>query len=155
MAGSFNDRDPNTFRITLLGTGSPRPSLERHHPAALVEWGLRGHMLVDAGDGVVSQLLAAGVSLADVQNVALTHMHWDHILGYPAFVWGSWSMGRTKLTVTGPKGTSDMHNRLVESYYREQAEWVIDLGYPRSGFDGTQVQDVQVGWAETIDGCLV
>ena len=112
-------------------------------------------MLVDAGDGVVSQLLAAGVSLADVQNVALTHMHWDHILGYPAFVWGSWSMGRTKLTVTGPKGTSDMHNRLVESYYREQAEWVIDLGYPRSGFDGTQVQDVQVGWAETIDGCLV
>lgn len=78
-----------TFRITLLGTGSPRPTLERHHPAALVTWGKGGHMLVDAGDGVVGQLLAAGVSLREVHNVALTHMHWDHILGYPAFVWGS------------------------------------------------------------------
>ena len=52
------------FRVTLLGTGSPRPSLTRHHPAAFVQWGEGGHMLVDAGDGVVSQLLAAGIASA-------------------------------------------------------------------------------------------
>lgn len=144
-----------TFRITLLGTGSPRPTLERHHPATLVTWGKGGHMLVDAGDGVVGQLLAAGVSLREVHNVALTHMHWDHILGYPAFVWGSWNMGRLKLTVTGPLGTRDMHHRLVESYYREQAEWAIDLGFPRAGFDDITVRDVSVGWSEEIDACVV
>ncbi|MDP6690011.1 MAG: MBL fold metallo-hydrolase, partial [Alphaproteobacteria bacterium] len=129
------DRNPETFRIILLGTGSPRPSLERHHPAALVQWGDGGHMLVDAGDGVVGQLLAAEVPLQEVHNVALTHMHWDHILGYPAFVWGSWNAGRLKLTVTGPIGTRDMHQQLVESYYREQAEWAMDLRFPRAGFD--------------------
>ena len=148
-------RDADTFRITLLGTGSPRPTLERHHPAALVEWGDSGRMLVDAGDGVVGQLLAAGVSLQEIHHVALTHMHWDHILGYPAFVWGSWNMGRLILTVTGPVGTRAMHQQLVESYYREQAEWAIDLGFPRAGFDDVTVRDVSVGWAEEIDRCLV
>ncbi len=153
VVNAGNDRD--AFRITLLGTGSPRPNLDRQHPAALVQWGSAGHMLVDAGDGVVGQLLTAGVALEQVHNVALTHMHWDHILGYPAFVWGSWNAGRLKLTVTGPIGTSDMHHRLVESYYREQAEWAMDLGFPRSGFDDIEVRDVPVGWSENISGCLV
>jgi ribonuclease BN (tRNA processing enzyme) len=151
----MGDRMDETFRVILLGTGSPRPSLARHHPAALVEWGERGHMLVDAGDGVVSQLLAAGVALETVHNVALTHMHWDHILGYPAFVWGSWSAGRQRLAVTGPAGTAAMHDQLVERYYRDQAEWAIGLGYPRAGFDDVEVRDVAEGWSETVDGCLV
>ena len=150
---------PQQFTITLLGTGSPRPTLDRHHPAALVQWGPTGgeggHMLVDAGDGVVSQLLKAGIALETVHNVALTHMHWDHILGYPAFVWGSWNAGRLKLDVTGPLGTEAMHEQLVESYYREQAEWAIDLGFPRAGFDDITVRDVPVGWSREIDGCLV
>ena len=142
MSMAAHDKETKTFRITLLGTGSPRPTLDRHHPAALVEWGESGYMLVDAGDGVVGQLLAAGVPLQQVHNVALTHMHWDHILGYPAFVWGSWNVGRLQLTVTGPIGTHDMHHQLVENYYREQAEWAIDLGFPRAGFDDIKVRDV-------------
>ncbi len=143
------------LKIILLGTGSPRPTLDRHHPAALVQWGRAGTMLVDAGDGVVGQLLKAGIPLDGIHNVALTHMHWDHILGYPAFVWGSWNAGRQKLTVTGPRGTQAMHHQLVESYYREQAEWAIDLGFPRAGFDDVTVCDVPVGWSTEIDGCLV
>ncbi len=153
-----NSRTSETFRIILLGTGSPRPNQERNQPAALVQWGVGGEteqMLVDAGDGVVGQLLAAEVPLQQVNNVALTHMHWDHILGYPAFVWGSWNAGRLKLTVTGPEGTKDMHNQLVENYYREQAEWAIDLGFPRPGWDDVTVRDVPVGWSESIAGCLV
>ncbi|MDP6708013.1 MAG: MBL fold metallo-hydrolase [Alphaproteobacteria bacterium] len=155
MSNASSDRDGGTFRIVLLGTGSPRPSLARHHPAALVQWGRLGSMLVDAGDGVVGQLLAAGASLGEIEHVALTHMHWDHILGYPAFVWGSWNLGRQALSVIGPAGTAEMHERLVESYYREQAEWAIDLGFPRAGFDDIEVRDVAVGWSETVDGCRV
>ncbi len=64
-------------------------------------------------------------------------------------------MGRRTLTVTGPIGTHDMHHQLVESYYRQQAEWAIDLGFPRVGFDDITVRDVSVGWAEEIDRCLV
>lgn len=143
------------LRVTLLGTGSPTPTLARHHPAALVQWGASGSMLVDAGDGVVTQLLAAGVALADVERVALTHLHWDHILGYPAFVWGSWCAGRTSMRVIGPTGTADMHERLVERYYREQAEWAIDLGFSRAGWDDVDVSDIEQGWSIEHDGCVI
>lgn len=147
--------DDQSLRITLLGTGSPSPSLERHHPAALVQWGVASPTLVDAGDGVVSQLLKTGTPLSQVERVLLTHMHWDHILGYPAFVWGSWTAGRQKLEVIGPRGTTDMHRHLVEEYYRDQAEWAIELGYRRSGWDDTTVSDVGPGWRVDIDGCRI
>ncbi len=145
----------SSLRITLLGTGSPSPSLTRHHPAALVQWGDGSQMLVDAGDGVVSQLLAAEVSLRDVEHVAITHLHWDHILGYPAFVWGSWTVGRSALQVIGPAGTVDMHERLVKGFYHDQAEWVIELGYHRPGWAGVEVLDIEAGWSTDIDGCQV
>ncbi len=112
-------------------------------------------MLVDAGDGVVSQLLAAQVSLQDVKHVALTHLHWDHILGYPAFVWGSWGVGRSALHVIGPAGTADMHERLVKGFYHDQAEWVIELGYDRQGWAGIEVRDIEAGWSTEIEGCQV
>ncbi len=145
----------SSLRITLLGTGSPSPSLTRHHPAALVQWGEESQMLVDAGDGVVSQLLAAQVSLQDVKHVALTHLHWDHILGYPAFVWGSWGVGRSALHVIAPAGTADMHERLVKGFYHDQAEWVIELGYDRQGWAGIEVLDIEAGWSIEIEGCQV
>ena len=144
-----------SLQVTLLGTGSPSPSLTRAHPAVLVQWGQGSSVLVDAGDGVVTQLLKAGVAVGEVDFVALTHLHWDHVLGYPAFVWGSWCAGRTRLRVIGPTGTVDMHRRLVEDFYREQAEWAIGLGYQRGGWDATEVVDVDAGWSIDVDGCMV
>jgi ribonuclease BN (tRNA processing enzyme) len=120
-----------------------------------VQWGTRSAVLVDAGDGVVAQLLRAGVVIHELEFVALTHLHWDHILGYPAFVWGSWSAGRRRLRVVGPPGTMDMHRRLVEDFYREQAEWAIGLGYRRCGWDATDVADIDAAWSIETDGCVI
>jgi ribonuclease Z len=143
------------LRVTLLGTGSPSPSLTRAHPSALVQWGADSAVLVDAGDGVVAQLLKAGVAIGDLEFVAITHLHWDHVLGYPAFIWGSWCAGRARLRVVGPSGTADMHRRLVEDFYRDQAEWAIDLGYRRAGWDATEVVDIDPGWSTALDGCVI
>jgi ribonuclease Z len=148
-------REPGGLRVTLLGSGSPRPNLARCQPAALVEWGSSGRVLVDAGDGVVAQLMRADVSLATVQHVAITHLHWDHILGYPAFVWGSWNVGRGSLVVWGPSGTRDMHARLVADFYAEQAAWAIDIGFPPSGWHDIAVHDVAPGWSVEVDGCRI
>lgn len=120
-----------------------------------MQWGERSSMLVDAGDGVVNQMLSAGLQLADLEQVAITHLHWDHILGYPALVWGSWCLGRSRLRVVGPIGTADMHQRLVEDYYRAQAEWAIDLGFQRAGWDDIEVLDVEAGWLIERDGCAI
>ncbi len=112
-------------------------------------------MLVDAGDGVVAQLLRAEVPTGSIEHVLITHLHWDHVLGYPAFVWGSWMGGRTRLRVWGPAATADMHDRLVSGFYHEQAEWAIDLGFDPVGWHDTEVTDIGPGWSTEIDGCLV
>jgi ribonuclease Z len=143
------------LRCTLLGTGSPSASLTRCQPAVLVEWGDGASMLVDAGDGVVAQLLRAGVALATVERVALTHLHWDHILGYPAFVWSSWTAGRDRLSTHGPAGTRAMHRQLVADFYDAQARWAIDLGYPSGGWQAVEVGDIEPGWSTEIDGCTI
>lgn len=144
-----------SLRVTLLGTGSPTPSPDRQQSAALVEWGETSSMLVDAGDGVVGRMLAAGAQPASVEDLAFTHLHWDHVLGYPAFVWGSWCLGRSHLRVVGPAGTREMHQRLVEDYYRPQAEWAIGIGFERSGWDGVHVTDIDAGWTTERDGCRI
>jgi ribonuclease BN (tRNA processing enzyme) len=140
--------------VTLLGTGSPSPSLVRCHPAAVVSWGER-NVLVDAGDGVVAQLLRAGIPTGAIEHVAITHLHWDHVLGYPAFVWGSWIGGRRSLQVWGPTGTTDMHRRLVTDFYDEQAAWAIDLGFSADGWYETRADDVRPGWSTELDGCVI
>ncbi|MDG2114976.1 MAG: MBL fold metallo-hydrolase, partial [Actinomycetota bacterium] len=145
----------SALRVTLLGTGSPSPNLHRCQPAALVEWGDEGRVLVDAGDGVVGQILRAGAELGGIEHLALTHMHWDHILGYPGFVWGSWIAGRSKLRTWGPAGTDEMHHRLLKSYYDEQAEWAIDLGFSVNGWHDMEVSDVAPGWSTELDGCVI
>lgn len=140
--------------VTLLGSGSPTPSLTRCHPAVVVSWSDR-HVLVDAGDGVVAQLLRAGVPAGSIEHVAITHLHWDHVLGYPAFVWGSWIAGRSSLQVWGPTGTADMHRRLVADFYGEQAAWAIDLGFSAEGWHETSVLDIEPGWSADLDGCTI
>ena len=112
-------------------------------------------MLVDAGDGVVAQLLRAGIPAGSIEYVAITHLHWDHVLGYPAFVWGSWIAGRSSLQVWGPAGTADMHRRLVGDFYGEQAAWAIDLGFPAEGWHETSVVDIEPGWSVELDGCTI
>jgi ribonuclease BN (tRNA processing enzyme) len=143
------------LRVTLLGSGSPSPSLQRCHPAVLVEWSAGQRVLVDAGDGVVAQVLRAGVPLRSIEHVAITHLHWDHVLGYPAFVWGSWSAGRQALTVWGPNGTRDMHTRLVTDFYGDQAAWAIELGYPAVGWRDIFVTDIAPGWSTEVGGCRI
>jgi ribonuclease BN (tRNA processing enzyme) len=153
--GNPAEGDPSPLQVTLLGTGSPTPSLARSHPAALVSWGRTGCCLVDAGDGAVGQILRSGWPLGSVAHVALTHMHWDHILGYPAFVWASWIAGRSELTTWGPAGTAEMHDRLVQSYYQEQADWAIDLGFRPAGWRQMTVADVEPGWSTSLHGCAI
>ena len=111
---------------------------------------------MDCGDGTVQQILRSGVSLGSLSKVFLTHMHWDHILGYPALVWGSWLQGRSALRTYGPEGTEEMHERLVKSYYQDQAEWGIDLGFRKEGWEDMKVLDVKDGWTLDLrNGCTV
>lgn len=90
-------------RLILLGTGGgPRP---RRATAASSQVILVGDIayVVDCGDGVARQLASAGVPLANLRHVFITHHHSDHNADYGNLLLLSWTAGlRTRVDTWGP-----------------------------------------------------
>ena len=102
--------------VTLLGTGNPRPSIERYGPATLVEAGGR-RILFDCGRGAATRLAQAGVPLGSIDAVFLTHLHSDHVVGLPDLWLTGWLFGRTSpLRLLGPAGTAEMASNLRRAF---------------------------------------
>ena len=66
-------------RIEMLGTGNAFLPHGRHHSLALFD---RQH-LVDAPPTVLAGLRRRGYSPASIQTVFITHVHGDHVFGFP------------------------------------------------------------------------
>jgi ribonuclease Z len=69
-------------RIVLIGTGAAANS-DRCHACIAVQTGEDHTLLIDTGSGieVVRNLKRAGISLASIEDVFLSHRHSDHIGG--------------------------------------------------------------------------
>src|SRR4051812_45696823 len=96
-------------RVVTLGTlGGPVLSLQRSQPANAVVVGQRVY-LVDAGNGVGRQLLAAGLDVRRVDHIFVTHNHDDHNADWGTVMGLAWSTGRrADIHVWGPGGTESM-----------------------------------------------
>lgn len=124
-----------TVQVTLLGTGNPRPSMERFGQAILIEAGPE-RLLIDAGRGAAQRLFALGgrEALVGVGAVFFTHLHSDHVVGLPDLWLTSWIFGRDKaLEVAGPPGTADMSRHLEQAYQWDITMRTRDEGFPREG----------------------
>lgn len=131
------------MKITLLGTGSPPPSLERAGPSQILE--IDGQsILVDCGPGTTYQLLKAGIHLAQVKQLFFTHHHMDHNVDFPHFLIASWGLGRRSLGVFGPRGTREW----VEAFlrlYEEDIRQRMTLGRPEQGMFDIKFEELQNG----------
>ena len=110
-------KDSPVIRATLLGTGMPAPVMERFGPAVLVEAGGEA-MIFDAGRGVLQRLNQLKPPVRHVRNVFLTHLHSDHIIGFPDLWLTGWLNGRpeTPLRLWGPRGTKEMMYHLDKAF---------------------------------------
>lgn len=111
---------PGEFRVTLLGTGSPAPTLNRFGPGVLVQAGGQ-NLLIDAGRGVTQRLWQAGLKLGQVDAVFLTHLHSDHLVGLPDLWLTGWleaayAQRKGPLVVYGPQGTQNLMNGLRSAF---------------------------------------
>lgn len=90
--------------VTLIGTGALQPLPERALASAAITCCGRV-LLLDCGEGTQAAARRAGVSLAKIDAIALTHYHGDHTYGLPG-LWQSMAMAeRTEpVFVFGPKG---------------------------------------------------
>lgn len=80
-------------RLIFLGTGGgPRPRTTRGSPAQVIV--LDDNLyVVDCGDGVAQQLVAAGLSLQKLRHIFITHHHSDHNADYGNLLLLSWESG--------------------------------------------------------------
>lgn len=106
----------DTFKITLLGTGSPDLRMDRFGPSILIEAG-KEKLLFDCGRGATLRIQQLGLDWNDVTALFLTHLHSDHIVGIPDLFLTGWLLGRqTPLRVWGPAGTQAMMSHLIEAF---------------------------------------
>src|SRR5262245_59685211 len=105
------------MKLTLLGTGGPRPDPGRHGAAVVLEIGDRS-LLFNTGRGVVLQLVRAGVPLVQVSPIFLSHHHYDHIADLADVILTSWLEGRPQpLRIFGPPGTTAIVRALLDKVY--------------------------------------
>jgi ribonuclease BN (tRNA processing enzyme) len=104
-----------THFITLGTSGGPNARMDRSQPAnLLVVNGVK--TLVDAGDGVAGRLAGAHVPVWAVDNLLISHMHFDHMGGLYAILGLRFQLNpKAPLQVYGPPGTKLMIDKMLEA----------------------------------------
>ncbi|HEX8327613.1 MAG TPA: MBL fold metallo-hydrolase [Hymenobacter sp.] len=146
-----------TLKVTLLGTGAPIPNIERFGPSILVEAGPT-KLLFDCGRGVSQRLWQLRIPLGTVNTVFFTHLHSDHVVGFPDLWLTGWLPGvygrrATPLRLFGPAGTQAMAAALKQAY-----AWDLgvraDQGPPSAGAT-VAATDIAAGVVFEQDGVRV
>lgn len=117
-------------RFVTLGTGGgPIIRLRRSQPANALVIGDSVY-LFDTGDGVQRQMRAAGLSLANVRAIFISHHHLDHNAGLGPMLAARWLFNSYRpLPVIGPPGTQAMIAGLADAH-RPVALAPITIGGP-------------------------
>jgi ribonuclease Z len=100
--------------VTLLGTGTPAPSLSRQSSGYLIEV---GHDLIvwDHGPGAHQRLIESGRRSTETTHAFFTHLHYDHCMDYGRLVLQRWDQGADRipdLHVYGPPPIARMTEQL-------------------------------------------
>jgi ribonuclease BN (tRNA processing enzyme) len=102
------------MKVTLLGTGTPTPSLKRASSGYLIDVG-SDVIVIDHGPGANRRLMQAGRRVTEVTHLFFSHLHYDHCMEYPHVLLQRWDMGAGRipdLQVFGPPPLARMTEQL-------------------------------------------
>lgn len=147
------------MKITVLGSGTAVPDLQRNSAGYLLEE--KGNrFLIDFGYGTVHQLLRLGITYHDIDRIFLTHPHPDHMCDLVPFLFASKyplnPRTRNLQIVAGP-GFTKYFERMMEAFnhwltpdtYQVQ---IIELDEETHEFDGLEVTAGKVQHIEMSRG---
>jgi ribonuclease BN (tRNA processing enzyme) len=121
MAAAATSREPahrpekeHRTRLILLGTaGGPRPRLSRFPSAQVILVGDTPYV-VDCGNGVARQLVAANVPLLAIRHIFITHHHSDHNADFGTLLLLAWTAGlQTQVDCWGPAPLATMTSQFL------------------------------------------
>lgn len=99
------------FEITILGSGSALPSLQRNPTSHLVNV-RENYFLVDCGEATQLQMQKYKVNASKINHIFISHLHGDHYLGLIGFLTSQSLLGRT---------------RELHLYANEELKTIIDI----------------------------
>ncbi len=112
------------LRVTILGSGTCVPRLDRSACAVLVEAG-QAKILMDLGPGTMRRLLATGTTIFDLTHIFLSHFHPDHTSELAPLIFSTKYPDGTRrthpLTVFGGRGLIDFYEGLQAAY----GDWIV------------------------------
>jgi ribonuclease BN (tRNA processing enzyme) len=134
-------------RLTLLGTGGgPITRVTRSQPAVLLDLGAAQY-LIDVGAGTERQIVKSGMRLNAIDVVFITHLHFDHTAGLPAFMALDWQDRRREpVPIIGPPGTQALVEDSLRFLANGEAIFLLqlpDLPPIRSTFSGRDFETVE------------
>ena len=89
--------------VQVLGSGGPLARTGRASSSYVVWVDGRSRFMVDAGGGSFLRFGESGAQLADLDLLALSHFHPDHVSDLPAILWGD-RLRQEPLRIAGPSG---------------------------------------------------
>ena len=131
---------PEEIRVTFMGT-SPLIRPGQMGTSIFIELGNGKSFIFDFGPGSIANYLASGVPLNRINDIFLTHLHWDHVASVPyAYTFGAWG-GRwhEKLRIYGPSGrTPELGTKFMMDKMKEMLTWhrqTFETGPTGEGFE--------------------
>ena len=98
--------------VCLLGTGGMMPLPKRWLTSCYTRFN-GSALLIDCGEGTQIAMREAGISCHDIDVIAITHFHGDHISGLTGMLLSMGNADRTEpVTMVGPKGLENVVNKL-------------------------------------------
>ena len=84
-----------SFRLTVLGSSSAVPSVDRHPTAQLLNVNER-FFLIDCGEGTQVQLRRYELNFQRINHIFISHLHGDHYFGLIGLISSMHLLGRNK-----------------------------------------------------------
>ncbi|BDC83458.1 ribonuclease Z [Aeromonas caviae] len=157
-SATLTKAQPDIFRVSLLGTGTPVPQISRGGYSTLVEAGNQ-KLVFDFGRNSATRLWQLHIPIGRVNAFFLTHFHSDHTNGLADLWLTGWlqpayGQRHVPMELYGPKGTDALASGLQQAYTTDIATRVKDEGTP---LDGVKINshEVTAGVVYDQDGVKV
>jgi ribonuclease BN (tRNA processing enzyme) len=116
-----------TVEITILGSGTATPNLDRNASGLIVQTGGM-RILVDIGPGILRRMCEAHIDSKWIDVIVITHFHPDHVSDLVPFLFASnYEYGPVReepFHLVGPVGLDRFYGALVRVY----GNWIVPTG---------------------------